>query len=94
MLEAPTVSAREEPANPLPPHSKPVIPRMMIPTTDQSVQVMDDYGWITQSGNVLLWVPADYRAAFVQPAMIIPTCNISVDFTNFLHGPSWVNIRG
>lgn len=89
-----TASPRDEPANFLPAHGKRVIPRMMVPTTDKSVQVMDDYGWITQSGNALLWVPADYRPAFVQPAMIIPTCNISIDFSRFLHGSSWVNIRG
>lgn len=69
-----------------------VVPQMMVPSADKSVQVMDDYGWVTQSDNALLWVPADYRQGFVEPAMIIPHCNFSINYDKFIHGPSWANI--
>lgn len=93
LLKTSITSSPDQVTNSLPAHHKRVVPRMMVPTTDKSVQVMDDYGWVTDCGKLLVWVPADYRQGFLEHAMIIPDCNIVIDFSKFVHGSSWVHVR-
>jgi len=70
-----------------------VVPWMMIPTTNKLTQLMNNYGWVTQSQNILLWVPAEYRHRFVESSMMVIPGFISLDYANFRHSTSWVDVH-
>ena len=58
----------------------------------------DQYGWVRDSNNCLLyWVPPYYRAGLHSPALLTlpltsPIRSVSLDFDNFVFGTSWTEI--
>jgi hypothetical protein len=71
-----------------------VVPAMILPSTNESLQCMNRYGWVTEADDVLLWVPAEYRQRFVESSSMVIPGFMSLDFANLCHGKSWVDVLG